>query len=91
MTTSTIVIPTSPADRQKIRDAMTEISKSMTRMEAERDLIKEAVKDVCTNYQLPNRAFRKLVSVFHKQNFNEETAAFEDFEALYETLANVKS
>jgi hypothetical protein len=84
---SNIQLPSSPADRQKIKNAIDEISKSMTRIEAERDLILETVKDTCKNFTLPRRAFRKLVSVYHKQTFNEECASHEEFETLYETLA----
>lgn len=83
---SNVVLPSSPADRQKIKDAMQEISNSMTRIEGERGYIVDTVKEICKTYQLPNRAFRKLVTVYHKQNFNEECASHEEFEALYGTL-----
>jgi hypothetical protein len=36
----------SPEDRKKIKDALQEISDSMTRVEAERDLIKDIVNDL---------------------------------------------
>jgi len=85
-TQQSVVIPSSPDDRKKIQNALQEISSSMTRIEAEQDLIKETVKDICKNYALPNRAFRKLAKVFHKQSFNEEAASYEEFEALYETF-----
>lgn len=84
---ATFPLPSSPDDRRKIKEAMDEISKSMTRIEAERDYILEAVKDVCKTYNLPRRAFRKLVSVYHKQTFNEEIASHEEFETMYEELA----
>ena len=38
-----LIIPTSPADRKKIRDAMTEISNAFARIEGERSYVKEAV------------------------------------------------
>ena len=85
-----IAIPSSPADRKVIKDAMQEISNSLTRIEAERDLVKETVKDICTKYQLPTRAFRKLAVTYHKQNFNEEAASFEEFEALYASIVETK-
>lgn len=83
---SNVVLPSSPADRQKIRNAIDEISKSMTRIDAERDLILETVKEICKTYTLPRRAFRKLVGVIHKNTFNEEVASHEEFETLYESL-----
>lgn len=85
-----ITIPSSPADRKAIKDAMQEISHSMTRIEAERDMIKETVKDICKTYSLPNRAFRKLAATYHKQNFADEAASFEEFETLYETIVETK-
>lgn len=85
-----ITIPSSPSDRKAIKDAMQEISHSLTRIEAERDLIKETVKDVCKKYSLPNRAFRKLASTYHKQNFSEEAASFEEFETLYDAIVETK-
>ena len=38
-----IIIPSSPADRKTIKDAMTEISNSMVRIESEKAFIKEAL------------------------------------------------
>ena len=45
----------SPADRKKIKDALQEISDSMTRIQAERDLIKDIVKEVADTHQLPKK------------------------------------
>lgn len=75
-----------PSDRKKIRDALTEISNSMTRIAAERDLIKEVVKDLSDQYQLPKKTINKMARVFHKQNFSEEQQQFNEFETLYEEL-----
>ena len=43
----------SPDDKKKIMAAVKEISNSMTRTEAERDLIKDIIKDVSDNFQIP--------------------------------------
>lgn len=77
-----------PADRQKINAALTEISNSLTRIEAERDLIKDIVNDTCQQHQLDKKIFRKMAKVHHRRNYNEEVAEHEQFEILYQTITN---
>jgi hypothetical protein len=81
-------IPSSPADRKAIYDALKEISNSMTRMEGERDLIRETIKITCDNYNLNKKTFRKMAKVYHKQNFNQEKEEHEEFESMYEVITN---
>ena len=58
----------------------------MTRMEGEKDYIKESVASIAKDLQLPKRLVSKMVKVYHKQNFDEEVATHEQFESLYETI-----
>lgn len=81
-------IPSSPADRKAILDCMKEISASMTRMEAERELIKEAINDICEAHELSKKTFRRMAKVYHKQNFNSELEQHQEFESMYETITN---
>lgn len=81
-----MTIPSNPADRKAIYDSMKEISNSMTRIEAERDLIKNAINDICEEQNLSKKTFRKMVKVYHKQNFQQEVQSNEEFEQLYETI-----
>lgn len=74
------------ADQKKLLDCLRECSGSMTRMEAERDYIKESVATVSKDLQLPKKLVAKLVKVYHKQNYDEEVATHEQFETLYETI-----
>ena len=76
----------SPEDRKKIKQAVQEISNSFTRIEAERDLIKEIVKDVSDNHQIPRKIIAKIAKTFHKQNLTQEIADHEDFVEFYETV-----
>lgn len=75
-----------PEDQEKIRKALKEISDSYTRIEGEKDLIKEIVEEVKENFNLPKRTINKMAKTYHKQNFHEEQASFEEFEALYEEI-----
>ena len=76
----------SPVDRDKIKNMLAEISGSMTRIEAERDYIKESVKEMSAEFQLSKKTLNKMARVYHRQNFNEEVASHEEFEDLYETI-----
>jgi polyhydroxyalkanoate synthesis regulator phasin len=86
--TNNIIIPSSPKDREEIKNAMSEISNSMTRMEAERDLITDILKKVEEEHEIPKKYMRKMSKIFHKQNFVEMQQEQEDIEALYETVSS---
>lgn len=75
-----------PADRKKVRDAINEISNSLTRIEAERDLIKEVVKDISDNFQIPRKIVRKMAKTYHSQNLTQEVQEHEEFVDLYESV-----
>jgi uncharacterized FlgJ-related protein len=81
----------SPADRLKIKKMLGEISSSMTRIEAERDLIRETIKDMSQQFQLSKRQLARMAKVYHKQNYNQEVAEHEEFESLYETICQETS
>ena len=86
-----MTIPSSPADRKAIKSALDEISGSMTRIEAERDLIKEAIANTCDSFSLNKKTFRRMAKVYHRQNFTQEREEHEEFETLYETITNTTS
>lgn len=79
-------IPSNPADQKKIRDALQEISHSLTRVAAERDLIKDIIKDTCDKHELDKKLFRKMAKVYHKSTFSEEVAEHTQFEVMYQTI-----
>lgn len=79
-------LPQDPAARKAIKKVMEEISASFTRIEGERDFIKEAINDCAEKYELNKKTFRKLAKVYHKQNFSREVAEHEEFETMYEQL-----
>jgi hypothetical protein len=75
-----------PADQKKLLDVLKECSGAMTRMEGEKDYIKESVTAIAKDLQLPKRLVSKLVKVYHKQNYDEEVATHEHFESFYDTI-----
>jgi hypothetical protein len=80
-----------PVDRKKINDALQEVSDSMTRIGAEKDLIKTIVSDLSEEFQLPKKTVNKLARIFHKQNFAQESQEFDELETLYEEVIAIKS
>lgn len=81
----------SPADRKRIKDAMQEISDSMTRMDAEKDLIKEIIKDLNDQFKISKRILSKMARTYHKQNFHNEQQLNDEFESLYTEVVDLKS
>ena len=81
-----VIVPSSPEDKKKIRQALQEISDSLNRMEAERDLIKDILQTVEDNYKIKKKYTRRLAKVFHKQNFNQVQQDQQDLETLYESV-----
>lgn len=77
-----------PADRKAIYDAIREISNSMTRMEAEKDLISETLKAVKDKFELPPKYVRTLAKIYHKQNFNQIKEEQAEVEQLYESITS---
>jgi len=81
----------SPTDRAKIKKMLGEISGSMTRMEAERDLIRETIKTMSDEFQLPKKTLNRMAKVYHKQNYTQEVAEHEEFEDLYQLIVQEKA
>lgn len=84
-------LPSDPTARKAIKDCLVEISNSYTRIEAERDLIKEAMVNICEQFELSKKTFRRLARTYHKQNFSKEVAEHEEFEIMYEQLTGETS
>lgn len=77
-----------PEDKKKFQNAIQEISNSMTRTEAERDLINEVVKDLAEDFQINKKIIRKIARAYHKQNLAEEQTDHEEFVDIYEGVIN---
>ena len=73
-------------DKQKIKSGMQEIANSLTRMEAERDNIREIVNSISTEFEMNKRVIRKLGRIFHKHNIEEERAEQEEINNTYDAV-----
>ena len=74
-------------DKAKVLGCLQEISNSLTRVEAERDLIKEILEKMQDECDIPKKLGRKLARVYHKRSYEEEVAEQSDFQSIYETVA----
>lgn len=83
---SNVILPSSPEDRKKIMNAVQEISNSLSRIESERDLIKEILSDVEDKFELPKKYTRKVAKIYHKQNISQIQQEQEDLVSIYETV-----
>jgi metal-responsive CopG/Arc/MetJ family transcriptional regulator len=75
-----------PEQKKDLQGAIQEISNSMLRSEAERDLIREIVKEQSDTLQIPKKVISKIAKTYHKQNLAQEVADHEDFVELYEKI-----
>lgn len=75
-----------PTQKQAIKNCLQEISNSLTRMEAERENIKEIVNRMATEFEMNKRISRKLARIFHKRNIEEERAEQEEINSTYEAV-----
>lgn len=78
-------------DRKKFMGAVKEISNSMIRIEAERDLIKEIVKEKSDEFQIPRKIINKIAKTYHKQNLTQVETEHEEFVEIYEETTKPKS
>ena len=74
-------------DKAKVLGCLQEISNSLTRVEAERDLIKEILEKMQDECEIPKKLGRKLARVYHKRSYEEEVAEQNDFVEVYESVA----
>lgn len=81
------MLPSNPSDLKKIDAALQEISNSKTRIEAERELIKEITDNINEEHNLPKKLINQLAKVYHMRNFAEEVSQQEDFQVAFEQLA----
>ena len=84
--TNSIILPSSDSDKQRIKGAMNEISASYTRIDAERDFIKEAIISLEDDVGIPKKYLAKMAKIYHKENVSELISEIEVIEALLETI-----
>lgn len=75
-----------PTEKKAVAAAIQEMSDSMTRIEAERELMKEITDVTHEKYGVEKKHFKKVTSLYHKRNLEEVRGEQETVESLYEGL-----
>lgn len=89
-TTTTIIIPSNPADQKQILDAIKEADESLFKIEGERGQIKAIIDALADKFpDLDKKNIRRMIITYHKQNFAIIDAESADFAALYTTIVKV--
>ncbi len=78
-------------DRKKFMGAVQAISNSMIRIEAERDLIREIVKEKSDEFKVSKKVINKIAKTYHKQNRAQVEAEHEEFMEIYDEATKQKS
>jgi archaellum component FlaC len=78
----------SPEDMKKLMGALKDMSNSMLRVEAERQLQKDVRNDIYEELNLNKKVFSRLAKTYHKQNYTEEVEINDEFEKIYEGVIN---
>lgn len=76
----------SPEDKKRVASAIKELSDSMTRVDAEKDLQKDIIQVTFENHGIDKKYIRKLATIYHKANLDEVRGEYENVETLYEEL-----
>ena len=80
----------SPEESRKVADAIEVLNDSMTRVAAERDLVKETVNKLHEEIGFPKRLLRRLAKTHYNRSFEMDTQENRDFESAYETVTSKK-
>ena len=84
--TANINFPNDPETLKTIKDALFEISASMTRVEGEKDFQKEALSDLAEKTQVPKKYLGKMAALYHRQNKDEVEGDQELVSELYDAV-----
>jgi len=84
-------VPSNPDTQKKIREAIQEISDALTRIQSNKDLIKNIIDEKSEEFELDKKVLRKMATTFYKDNYSKLTSESEEFSLLYETIIKVTS
>lgn len=72
--------------RDELKDAISELSNSMTRQSAETELQKNILTEISESLDLDKKLVRKLAKVYYKSTFEQEKEAADQFETAYQEI-----
>lgn len=77
-----------PEELKAFKNAITEVTNSMTRIDAENELIKDICDVQKQKYGVQPTITKKVATMVHKQNLQEESDKFEAIVTLTESVMN---
>ena len=75
---------------KELKGAVDEAINTMYEIDQKKKILKEIIDIASDNTKVPKKIISKIATVQHKQNLQEEVTAFKEFEALVETLTEIK-
>ena len=90
-TETQVILPSNPADRQKLRQLLNEVDTCLTLIDAQRETMKEIVEDASEQFDLPKKFLTRIARTMHKHNYSETVSADETFQLLYEGILHDSS
>lgn len=85
-TTGDYALPSSPSDRNKIKDALHEIVEQMCMIDGYKDNIKEIQDRLKEEFMMPTKITNKLAKTLHKHEYEKVAQEQDAFSIAYETL-----
>lgn len=71
-----------------LREGVKEISIHLTKIEGEREAIKDIVDSLKDELKIPKKIINRIAKTYHKQNFAEVSIENNEFAALYTTVVS---
>jgi len=75
-----------PGLKVKLKNAMAEASSAMSRIEGEREIIKDIINEISDTQGIDKKVLRRIFKVYHKQNFQDEKDLADEVENIYESV-----
>jgi hypothetical protein len=83
---NSFTLPSSEADRKKIKGAIAEIVGAMSFIDDKKSFIKDVVDGLAEEYKMPKGLAKKMANIVYKQSYEEVTAESSALELTYENL-----
>lgn len=91
MTEQTVIVPSDPETRERLKKAIVDISNQWAIIEGHQAVVKEGIKSISEDYELPSKFISKLARAYHRQNFSSQQTEFEEFTDLYDAIIGGQS
>ncbi len=85
-----LAVPSDPAIRKKIRDAVAEASAILQMIDDRKEQMKDIVNMAKDDLEVPKRTFNRMVKAFHKQSYVDMVQDDNTFQLFYENIMEDK-